>query len=309
MKKVIFPKGKRFAFSIFDDTDHATVENVGPVYALLADLGLRTTKSVWVFPSENSEGPYYHSQTLSDPGYLDFIRGLNARGFEIAFHNASMDSSERALTAAAFERFRDLLGTYPRIHVNHAGNKENLYWGLDRLDVSPLRYLLRLKRKPSEFAGHDPGSPYFWGDLCRDRITYVRNFVFREINLLRVNPTMPYADPRRPYVPYWFSSCEGGSVGSFNELLSLENQERLESEGGVCIVYTHFAKGFVEDGRVNAKTTELLEQLSARNGWFVPVSELLDYLRMQQSVDTLTAPERIGMELKWFWSKLLHGTS
>ncbi len=309
MKKVIYPEGKKFAFSIFDDTDHATVENVGPVYALLADLGLRTTKSVWVFPSENREGPYYHSETLSDPGYLDFIRELNRRGFEIAFHNASMDSSMRALTAAAIERFRDLLGSYPRIHVNHDGNKENLYWGLDRLDASPLRYLLRLKRKPSEFEGHDPGSPYFWGDLCRDRITYVRNFVFREINLLRVNPTMPYADPRRPYVPYWFSSCEGGSVGSFNELLSLKNQERLESEGGVCIVYTHFAKGFVEDGRVNAKTTELLERLSARKGWFVPVSELLDYLRMQQSVDTLAAPERIGMELKWFWSKLLHGTS
>ncbi|MBA4374491.1 MAG: hypothetical protein C0402_16700 [Thermodesulfovibrio sp.] len=309
MKNITFPEGKRFAFSIFDDTDYATVDNVKPVYALLEELRLRTTKSVWVFPAQDRECPYYQSQTLSDPEYLAFIRELGDRGFEIAFHSASMESSEREVTCAAFERFRELLGFYPNIHVNHAGNKENLYWGLDRLDCSPLRSLMRMKRKPSEFAGHDPGSPFFWGDLCRDRITYVRNFVFREINLLRVNPTMPYTDPRRPYVPYWFSSCEGGSVGSFNELLSLKNQKRLESEGGVCIVYTHFAKGFVENGRINRTTQELLEHLAGRNGWFVPVSQLLDYLRVRQPGDALTASERLRMELKWFWSKLMHGTS
>lgn len=42
-----WPDGKRFAFTIFDDTDHQTLENVPPVYDFLSDLGLRTTKSVW----------------------------------------------------------------------------------------------------------------------------------------------------------------------------------------------------------------------------------------------------------------------
>ena len=41
-----WPHGKRFAFTVFDDTDSATLENVSPVYALLRDLGFRTTKSV-----------------------------------------------------------------------------------------------------------------------------------------------------------------------------------------------------------------------------------------------------------------------
>ena len=44
-----FPGVKRFAFTVFDDTDHATVRNTAPVYALLEELGI-TTKSVWVYP-------------------------------------------------------------------------------------------------------------------------------------------------------------------------------------------------------------------------------------------------------------------
>ncbi|MFN6945112.1 MAG: hypothetical protein ACK4ND_09200 [Cytophagaceae bacterium] len=32
MKRMTFPEDKKFAFTIFDDTDHARVENVKPVY-------------------------------------------------------------------------------------------------------------------------------------------------------------------------------------------------------------------------------------------------------------------------------------
>ena len=36
---MLWPDGKRFAFTVFDDTDRATLDNVREVYALLADLG------------------------------------------------------------------------------------------------------------------------------------------------------------------------------------------------------------------------------------------------------------------------------
>jgi len=309
MKKIAFPQGKKFAFTIFDDTDHASVENVKPVYELLVRLNMRTTKSIWVFPTDNERNPYFHSQTLADPDYLSFIRWLMENGFEVAFHNASMDSNPREVTLAALERFKELLGRYPNVHVNHSRNKDNLYWGQDRIDFPPIRLLMKLKRRSTDFVGHRPESPFYWGDLCRQHITYVRNFVFREINLLRINPTMPYRDPKRPHVQYWFSSSEGGSAKSFNALLSADNQRRLEGEGGVCIVYTHFAKGFVEDGKVNNETEQLLHQLSMRQGWFVTVTELLDYLRAEQTSAALTTSERIRMELRWFIGKLLHGTS
>jgi len=43
--KIAWPNGKRFAFTIVDDTDWAAVERVKPVYDLLARLGLKTTKT------------------------------------------------------------------------------------------------------------------------------------------------------------------------------------------------------------------------------------------------------------------------
>ena len=44
---MIWPGGKSFAFTIFDDPDSQTLEAGREVYALLADLGFRTTKGVW----------------------------------------------------------------------------------------------------------------------------------------------------------------------------------------------------------------------------------------------------------------------
>src|SRR6185436_5946929 len=42
-----FPGGARFAFTVMDDTDVATVENIRPIYRLFESLGMRTTKTVW----------------------------------------------------------------------------------------------------------------------------------------------------------------------------------------------------------------------------------------------------------------------
>ena len=67
-----FPDGKTFAFTIVDDTDAATVDSVGPVYDLLADRGLRTTKTVWVYPPTVDDE--LAGQSLEDPRYLHHRR-------------------------------------------------------------------------------------------------------------------------------------------------------------------------------------------------------------------------------------------
>ena len=125
---------------------------------------------------------------------------------------------------------------------------------------------------------------------------YVRNFVFREINLDRVNPTMPYNDPSRPFVKYWFSSCDGGDATSFCETICEDNQGRLELEGGVCIMYTHFACGFVKEGRVDFRAKQLLRRLADRDGWFVPVATFLNCLRDARQTTTISATELASME-------------
>ena len=66
-KKIQWPEGKDFAFTIFDDTDLATLENVNEVYSLLSDYGFRTTKSVW--PLKGDKKQKIGGTTCEDPKY------------------------------------------------------------------------------------------------------------------------------------------------------------------------------------------------------------------------------------------------
>lgn len=308
---MLFPGRKKFAFTIFDDTDMATVDSVMPMYKLLSDLNICVTKSVWPFPAKGPRAKLYQGQTLSDPEYLSFILGLRDKGFEIGFHGSRDGSSNRSITIRALEKFRELMGYYPRSYANHLNNKEGLYWGLGRLDSPVLRALYKVatSRDKKVYLGHIPDSEHFWGDIAQEHIMYVRSFVFSDINTLKINPSMPYYDPARPYVRFWFSSSNACDVDAFNKLISKRNQNHLETEGGVCIAYTHFGFGFVKNGEINPVTRSLLVNLSERDGWFVPVSTLLDYLRRQNTSNLCAASERKKMEYRWFISKVTHGIS
>jgi hypothetical protein len=293
-----FPDNKRFAFSVFDDTDLSTTMNVGPVYNLLAELGMLTTKSVW--PLASVRDGWHGGSSLQDTEYLKFVLALKDRGFEIALHNVRNHDSTRELIASGLERFRELIGHYPRSHANHSRNRDNIYWGASRFSSLGRLYRAGSFLWPkSIFEGENPETRYFWGDLCRDKVDYVRNFVFQQINLDLVNPTLPYHDPARPFVKYWFSSCEGADVNSFCDMLCEANQERLEAEGGVCIMYTHFACGFTNAGMIDARVQQRLRALSKRSGWFVPVSVLLDHLRNEHNGCVVPTAELALMERRW----------
>lgn len=308
---LIWPDKKRFAFTIFDDADKDVLDNTKPVYDFLHDLGVHTTKSVWTLAG--TEKGTLDGLTCEDPRYLAWAKSLQQQGFEIGFHNARFHSSRRADTQRALELFRAHFGHYPRSMANHFQNKESIYWGSARMSgvhrlVYNLSNVRRLKSLQCE--GHVPDSPYFWGDLCRDKIEYVRNFVFREINTLKMCPFLPYHDPLRPYVNQWYASAEGGHVGSFVETIREENQDQLVAEGGACIMYAHLAKNFWVDGKLDPLFKKRMERLAGLGGWFVPLAELLDYIRKQRGGDhTITAGERWQLQQRWLVSKLRHGSS
>jgi hypothetical protein len=306
-----FPGEHQFAFSVFDDTDNSTVENVGPVYRLLAELGIRTTKSVWVLPCSTC-APFCGA-TLQDCEYLDFVHHLKQDGFEIAIHNVRNYDATREQVRRGLDEFDRLVGELPRVHANHAFNRDNLYWGPSRLNGKWSRKVYGLAtqhRYDRSFAGHLEGSDYFWGDLCQQHITYVRNFVFDEIDLNRIGAAVPYHDPTKPFVNYWFSSCEGANVTAFCELLRESNQDYLESTGGICIVYTHFAEGFVEKGEVHPRFESLMRRLALKKGWFVPVSTLLDYLRQLTPKDAESSSGLVtSLERRWLIHKIRYGSS
>jgi hypothetical protein len=309
MTRVVWPNGKRFAFTIFDDTDLASVANTRPVYDLLADLGFRTTKSVWTLRDDPAGQPEREGSSCEDPEYLAWILELQAQGFEIASHLVASGTSDRERTARGLARFRELFGDAMLTHSNHLTNREGIYHGPARLSV-PQRWayqaFMRMKRRPA-IEGHLPHSPLFWGDLCRQHVKYVRNFVFPEINTLKACPEMPYHDPARPFVNYWFASSEGQTVDSFVATLSEANQDRLAVEGGACLMYTHLACGFYRNGRLNPRFEELMRRLAALDGWFVPVRTLLDHLLANRGARQLTRLQRTRLEWRWLGHKLRVG--
>jgi hypothetical protein len=285
---------KRFAFTIVDDTDtmlgdsdEQALDRVRPIYDLLLECGLKTTRTAWVLSGEQARTSVI---SLENDDYLKWILALRQQGVEIAIHGAAGSSSDREKTARALGFYRQVMGEYPRIHTNHVGNIENIYWYDDRLvGVPSLAYKAynAVRRGARALSlGHKEGSRYFWGDLCREKISFVRNFVFRDINTLANDPWMPYHSSRHPFVRSWFSASDGGDARHFTRLLSEENQDRLVEEGGACIVYTHFAFGFVRGGKVDSRFAALIRRLSRLAGYFVPASELLGYLKANRADQT-----------------------
>ena len=303
MKIISFPGNKKFAFSIFDDTDVSTLEYIRPVYELLDRLGFRTTKSVWPL-SYSGRSDYQGSGTLADPDYASYVSHLQERGFEIAFHGARMESSTRAEIVEAFEVYKRNLGCYPVAYAAHGYNRDNLYWGIDRFRFRLWRWLYRNVGDGREYPGegHFPESPFYWADLAATHLRYVRSFTYDNLNLWNVTSAIPYRTAGTPGVRAFFLSSDADNVEEFIELLSPARQAKLEREGGLAIVSTHFGKGFLRDGSVHPGVVDVLTRLSQRPGWFPPVSTLLDYVAdAQGGVALLKGYKLFRLEGLWFW--------
>ena len=302
-----FPNNKTFAFTILDDTDDSTLENVKPVYDCLRQAGLRTTKTVWPVDCPEGSRLFFAADTLQRKEYLSFVRQLAKEGFEIAFHGATMESSRRARTVQALEFIRREFGAYPKLFCNHGYNRENMYWGRGRFQSRLIRSLvgLLLKEGHAHYAGDEVSSEYFWGDLSREHISYVRNFTFSCLNMLDVNPDMPYRHSKTPYVNQWFSTADAPDASAFIRLLTDERLDALELAGGVCILSTHFGKGFATDGVLDPRVARIIRRLEQRPGWYVPTSELLDYLTCAQGKGQfLGAWKTLKLEMRYLFDKL-----
>jgi hypothetical protein len=306
--RVSWPDGKSFAFTIFDDPDAQTYEAGRLIYAFLRDQGFRTTRGVW--PGPVIRTPNSGGETCDNRRYRQHTIELQALGFEIGYHNTTPHSSTRDEIVRGLDAFREYFGHDPRTMANHY-NTEAIYWGRSRV-TPPARTiysLATLGRRNGVYFGHVEGHASFWGDICRARIRYCRNFVYSDVNTLAACPWMPYHDPLRPFVPAWYASAEGSNVARLIETLSEANQDRLEAEGGACIMYTHFGHGYVDDGTLHPRFKELMVRLSRKNGWFVPVSALLDYLRQRRGEIAITNADRWSLERRWLWEKIFRGTS
>jgi len=296
----VYPGGAEFAFTILDDTDDTTVKNGRPVYDFLADLGLRTTKTVWAFDtSPENRGPYFAGETLSSPKNLKWVHELAENQFEIAFHNATMGSSVRDDTVRALDFIKKEFGRPVRLHCNHGQNRENLHWGAARYN-SPLirrvfKYLTSYRSYPT-FEGEVTDSPYYWADVAEARLAYIRAFTFRELNAMKIPPGRPYRDSAKQSGPLFFNTTDASDVLSFNKFVNRASIDSLRAEKGWAIISTHLGKGYFKDNKLNAQFKETMQYIASLPGWFVPVSEMLDFVSGETGSDEISNLQRSRME-------------
>lgn len=304
-----WPGGSEFAFTFVDDTDWASIERVKPVYDLLQALGMRTTKTVWVL--DGGPGARNSGATCEDNAYLEWILSLQDAGFEIALHNVAPSTSVRERTGIGLDRFKQLFGVKHILHCNHVGCEEGIYWGEARLSGwRKAIYRVLARDQVGRYRGHIQGDPLFWGDLCSKHISYVRNFVYRDIDTLSICPEMPYHDPAKPFVRYWFAGADAGNLERFLRNFTVPKIDTLVRNRGACIAYVHFAAGFVKNGAVDARFRDRLEYISGKQGWFAPASEILNYLggELGRPDARAISPKRLqSLEVKWLAERVLDG--
>ncbi|MEI8012876.1 MAG: hypothetical protein WCI27_10450 [Candidatus Omnitrophota bacterium] len=127
------------------------------------------------------------------------------------------------------------------------------------------------------------------------------------IDTLAYDPFMPYKEKSKDaFSNYWFSSSDGHTVEEFNQLLDCKNVDRLVKNSSMCIAYTHFANGFVDQsGKVDKLFKERLQYLAAQDGWFVPATQLLDYLNKQRnSNEYVSQMYLLKMDFQWLLERV-----
>jgi hypothetical protein len=58
---------------------------------------------------------------------------------------------------------------------------------------------------------------------------------------------------------------------------------------------------------VDGRFEYLMRRIASKDGWFVPVSTLLDHIRSQRGLVTLSAMQRRRLEWRWLAHKLVAG--
>ncbi len=298
------PNNKKFVFTIIDDTDDAFLENIKPIYDILYENNIITTKTVWVFPPRDRDES--KGDCLQREEYLEFIKDLINKGYEIGLHNVGSGGYTREEIIRGLQEFKEKLGDYPNIHVNHSYNKDNIYSGSKRFSF-PLNYVIKkLYSKYNDFEGDIPDSEYFWGDLHKKHIKYARNLEIDDLNTLKKLPYMPYRDKQYDkYSNYWFASTFAPNQWLFNKKVTKESIDRLEKENGICILYTHLGY-YMQKGEIDRGFIDMINYIGAKkNGWFVPVSTLLDHLLKNKNRDEyISVNVKKRMELHSFITRL-----
>lgn len=233
------PYPYKAGFCITDDIDAADFQSIKLVYDFLSEVKFPITKTAWAFSPEEPCGiPATPPSTLSgvtleNKDYFKYCKELYKKGFEICLHGASAGNNKRENTRCAIEFFKKNFGN-PDTFICHSRNADNIYWE-EKVVTNPLlRFIIKLYSSHKCY-GEIPGSEYFWGDICKETINQIRLLRTRSTDTLALNPSMPYYNPKKPYVKGWFSATKRNIVDCTKD----KALKLLKRDNGLTVLYQY----------------------------------------------------------------------
>lgn len=284
------PDSYEAAIAITDDPDNSSMKTFQTMYDFLADINFVTSRAMWVYKNDEPTGTpsldvKFTAPLLTDKECLDYCQMLSSKGFEICLHGASCGNNHRTRTIEAIQYLTDNIGHSP-VFICHSKNADNLYWDAKTANSNIEKLFLELYTKNKCF-GDVADSDYFWGDICSEKIRFIRMFRTRRLNTLAFNPSMPYHDFTKPYVNFWFSATKGHIPTLFSD----ENIEQLCKEQGASILYQYLHK-YVKNDQIDFDVKRALEKVAADKRLLIkPVSYILERLKQMQNVLVIKAGE------------------
>jgi hypothetical protein len=293
MKLSWLPGSYKAAVSITDDPDNGSLPRFKAIYDFLMEINFPTTRAMWVYPKTEYTGTPplkidFTASLLSDPECLQYCKKLQSKGFEICLHGASCGNNNRKRTLDALNFVEEHFKS-SQVFICHSKNAENLYWDANTANFPVEKKLLQLYTKNRCF-GEMPDSQYFWGDICREKINFIRLYRTRSVNTLAFNPSMPYHDFSKPFVNYWFSATKGYIPNLFSE----NNLDQLCDQNGASILYQYMHKYVNEDLKIPKQLRETMERVAADDRILKkPASFILNRLKAFQNILTVKHHEHI----------------
>jgi len=233
---------------------------------------------------------------------LSDINSSHTQKWATALARKGIEIGIFSLSKANHNWFKDISNIFVYSH-GWVNTKENFRGRI----LSKLIYL-KLRKSRRIFSGEEPESDFFWGDYCKKHIKFIRNHVFNGIKTSSYDRKMPYkVAAKSQYSNYWFSSSDGHTVAEFTTLLKEKNLNALEKNGGFCVIYTHFASGFLKNnGTLNKEFERCIRQLAKRNGWFVPANTLLEFLlKIQLNQNPVSDFYLAKLDALWLFDRII----
>ena len=105
-------------------------------------------------------------------------------------------------------------------------------------------------------------------------------------------------------VPLFFNTTDASDVSVFNKFVNIDSIDKLRKQKGWAIISTHLGKGFYRGNRLDPEFKRSMEYLASLPGWFVPVSQLLDFISVEVGSQEISTIERMKIETSHIIDKI-----